>query len=84
MLAEARFKLPKAVLKSDLFSAEGSYFDKRHKTLKRYTDGYSPNIKKSKKKKSNSNFKTNISNMNPYRCIYKGFIIIFFYILKSH
>lgn len=76
MLAEARLKLPKAVLKSDLSSAEDNYFDMRHKTLKRYNDGYSPNIKKSKK--NNSNFKTNISNMNPPRYISKGFIIIFF------
>lgn len=77
LLAEARLKLPKAVLKSDLSSAEDNNCDKRQKTLKRYNDSFSPNTNKLKKNNHN-HFKTNFSNMCPPRYVSKGFMIIFF------
>ena len=77
MLSEARLKLPKAVVKSDLSSAEDNYFDKRQKTLKRYNDSISPNTNKLKKNNHN-HLKTNtISNMCPPHYVSKGFMIIF-------
>ncbi|XP_060855611.1 MATH and LRR domain-containing protein PFE0570w-like [Metopolophium dirhodum] len=71
VLSEARLKLPKAVLKSDLSSAEDNYFDKRQKTLKRYNDSISPTTNKLKKNNHN-HFKTNTSNMCPPHYVSKG------------
>lgn len=78
MLAEARLKLPKAVLKSDLSSAEDNYCDnKRQKTLKRCNDSFSLNINKLKKN-NHSNLKTNTNSMCPPRFVSsKGFMINF-------